>query len=220
MSRVLDLDGSLAAVEELKRIGPDILLVDSVDATTDFDVLSRTRALLPEMRVLILADEPDEDYEVQAIRLGARGFVSRSCSPEVFERALKHVAKGEMWIDHGLASRIIGKLLQSEGNHNSGEPELSRRELEVLSLLSDGYRNKEIASILSVSDNTIRAHVSSLYRKIHVSGRVEAALYYFAKVRKNGSKGPPVLLSSPERDADDSSATLLAPQEEPAARAS
>ena len=217
---MLDLDGSLSAVEELKRIGPDILLVDSVNATTDFDVLSRTRALLPEIRVLLLADEPDEDYQVQAIRLGARGFVSRSCAPEVFERALKHVAKGEIWIDHGLASRIIGNLLQSDSNHNSGEPELSRRELEVLSLLSDGYRNKEIASVLSLSDNTVRAHVSSLYRKIHATSRVEAALYYFAKVRKNGSPGPPVHLSSREREADDSSATLLVPQEEPQARAS
>src|SRR5579872_5397599 len=140
VARVLDLDGSLSATEELKKVSPEILLVDSVDPTTDFDVLGRTRALLPQTRVLLLADEPDEDYQVQAIRLGARGFVSRSCSPEVFERALKHVAKGEIWINHGLASRIIGKLLQSEAGRNSAGPELSRRELEVLSLLSDGYR--------------------------------------------------------------------------------
>jgi DNA-binding NarL/FixJ family response regulator len=189
ISSVLELDGSVEALERLKKASPDILLVDAVEPSTDFKVLCQVRALLTRTRILVLTDEGDEDYQLQAIRSGAHGFVSRNCPPEVFERALRQVARGEVWVGRGLATRIIGKFLQSEAADPKA-PELSRREQEVLALLAEGYRNKEIASILSVSDNTIRAHVSSLYGKIQVAGRVEAALYYFDRNRKNGHVRP------------------------------
>jgi DNA-binding CsgD family transcriptional regulator len=90
---------------------------------------------------------------------------------------------------------------------------LSRREQEILALLAEGYRNKEIGSILSVSENTIRAHVASLYRKIQVTGRVEAALYYFGKGSKNGRPRPPMpsMLTSLTAPAGDSATSAHPP---------
>ena len=212
VSSVLDLDGSLEALERLKKASPEILLVDAVDPSTDFKVLCQMRALLTRTRLLVLTDDGDEDYQLQAIRSGAHGFVSRNCPPQVFERALRQVARGEIWIGHGLATRIVGKLLQSE-SADPKEPGLSRREQEVLALLAEGYRNKEIAGILSISDNTIRAHVSSLYAKIHVAGRVEAALYYFDRNRKNGHARPqllhPVHSVEPLRGVESSSVAAI-----------
>jgi DNA-binding NarL/FixJ family response regulator len=221
VSAVLDLHDPLEAPERLKNAALDVMLVDALDPSTDFEVFSHLRAVLPQARVLVLADDPDEDYQLQAIRQGARGFVSKDCAPEVFERALKGVARGEMWIGHGLATRIIGKLLQHEANGNGDQPVLSRREQEILALLADGYRNKEIAGLLSVSENTIRAHVASLYRKIQVGGRVEAALYYFGKGRKNGRAKLPAFAPTEEEQEDSpaSAARLTEPMLRHAARA-
>ena len=196
VSSVLDLASPMEAPETLRHMLLDVLLVDAIDPSTDLEFLSYLHAVLPQTRVLVLADDADEDYQVQAIRQGARGFVSKNCPSEIFERALKGVARGEMWIGHSVATRIIGKLLQHEASRDHEQPALSRREQEILALVAEGYRNKEIAGILSVSENTIRAHVASLYRKIQVTGRVEAALYYYGKGRKNGYLRPP--LTSPE----------------------
>ena len=190
VSTVVDLRNPFEVSETLKMTTLDVMLVDTIDPSTDFQTLSHLRAVIPQTRVLVLSDEVDEEYRLEAIRQGARGFVSKDCLPEVFERALKGVGRGEMWIGHGLATRIIGKLLHHEAGGDADQPALSRREQEILALLAEGYRNKEIASILSVSENTIRAHVASLYRKIQVTGRVEAALYYFGKGRKNGRPKP------------------------------
>lgn len=197
---MLDLGSPLAEPEALRRAGLDVLLVDALDPSTDFELLSHLHAILPGTRVLVLTDDADEDYQFQAIRQGARGFVSRDCAPEVFARAVKGVAKGEMWIGHGAATRIIGKFLQRDGNEDDDQPVLSRREQEILALLAEGYRNKEIGSILSVSENTIRAHIASLYRKIQVTGRVEAALYYFGKSRKSVRPRPSSLTPLEARD--------------------
>jgi len=207
VSAVLDLNDPFEVSEALRNSALDVMVVDTLDPWTDLEILSHLRAVLPQARVLMLADNPDEDYQLQAIRQGARGFVSKDCPPEVFERALKGIARGEMWIGHGLASRIIGKFLQHEANAEGDQPVLSRREQEILALLAEGYRNKEIAALLSVCENTIRSHVASLYRKIQVTGRVEAALYYFGKGRKNGRPRLPGFPSAvPE--AEDSSASV------------
>src|SRR5215472_16276759 len=213
VSTVVDLRDPLEAPEALKTRALDVRLVDTTDPSTDFETLSHLRAVIPQTRVLVLADDADDDYQLQAIRQGARGFVSKDCPAEVFERAVKGVARGEMWIGHGLAGRVIGKLLQREANEADDQPALSRREQEILALLAEGYRNKEIASILSVSENTIRAHVASLYRKIQVTGRVEAALYYFGKGRKNGRPKSPGFppIASGNRDSPASLSRPAAP---------
>jgi two-component system nitrate/nitrite response regulator NarL len=175
---------------QLKKAAPDILLVDAGNPAVDFEVLGLARTLLPQTKVLLLTDGMDEDYQLQAMRQGACGFVSKDCTPDTLERALKRVAKGEIWVSHELATSIIGKYLQGGSSNSDGRPELSRREQETLALLAEGYRNKEIANFLSVTENTVRAHLTSLYRKIQVGSRVQAALYYFEKNKHIGHPRP------------------------------
>lgn len=186
VSSVLDISSPFDSPELLKRAALDIILIDAFESGADLEVLSHLRSLLPAAPVLVLIEEEDDDYHCEAICRGARGFLSKDCAPEVLEKALKAMSKGEMWIGHVTASHVIGRLLQRQPNELADQPVLSPREQEILALLAEGCRNKEIASILSLSENTIRAHVASLYRKIQVSGRVEAALYYFGKGKRNG----------------------------------
>jgi DNA-binding NarL/FixJ family response regulator len=185
VSSVLELEMPLQHLERLRSLAPDIFLIDAVDPATDYEVVSQLHSLLPQAAILVLADKADDDYQLHAIRQGARGFVSADCPPEVFEKALTCASRGEFWIGHRLATRIIGKFLQREAEKQDQQPKLSKREQEILALLAKGYRNKEIASILDVSENTVRAHATSLYKKINVNSRVEAALYHFGGA-KNG----------------------------------
>ena len=186
---VLDISSPLDSHELLRKAELDVIIVDAFQPVADMEILSHLRSLVPSVSVLILIEKEDADYQCQAIRRGARGFISRDCAPEVLEKALKSISRGEMWIGHRLATRVIGTLLQQE-HDNICQPVLSPREQDILALLAEGYRNKEIASLLSVSENTIRAHVASLYRKLQVSGRVEAALYYYGKGKKAGRQPP------------------------------
>lgn len=186
VSSVLDISSPLDSQELLRKAELDIVIVDASQPVADLEILSHLRSLVPSTAVLVLIEQEDAEYQCHAIRRGARGFISKDCAPEVLEKALKNIARGEMWIGHRIATRVIGALLQHEADGAAQQPALSPREQDILALLAEGYRNKEIASLLSVSENTIRAHVASLYRKLQVTGRVEAALYYYGKGKKTG----------------------------------
>ncbi len=209
VSTVVDVTSPSDLAELVKDANLDVLLLDASDPAEGLEALSELASILPGTPVLVLTDESGEDYRYQAICRGARGFVSNDCAPEVIDQALKAMAKGQMWIGHQLASDVIGKLLEREAGEGDDEAVLSPREQETLALLAEGYRNKEIAELLSVSDNTVRAHVASLYRKIQVGGRVEAALYYFGKGKRNGrpkgmaapSNGSKAAVSEPKSEA-------------------
>lgn len=207
VSGVLDISSPFDCSELLRKAALDVVLLDGSELVADLEVISHLRSLIPAAAVLVLVEEENDEYHCEAIWRGARGFISKDCAPEVLEKALKATSKGEMWIGHVTATRVIGRLLQRQPNEPAGQPLLSPREHEILALVAEGYRNKEIASILGVSENTIRAHIASLYRKLQVSGRVEAALYYFGKGKKNGR--PPLLAP---HDEDESSITRAFPR--------
>ncbi len=186
---VLEVDNPLDNLELVRKARPDVLLVDADGSAMELEILSQLQTLSPETKVLLLSHDEDENFRFRAIRAGARGFVSKASDPALLERTLKRVARGEIWVGHQTASMIIGKLVRCQDSANKNHTELSRREKQIVALLADGYRNKEIASLLAVSENTVRAHLVTLYKKIRVTSRLGAALYYFEHARQNGA-GP------------------------------
>ena len=187
---VVDLDTPFDNLEFVRNARLDVLLVDTVNLANGSKTVAQLCGLIPQTKVLLLSDSADEDYQVHVIRDGARGFVSETCDPGVLDRALKLVAKGEIWVSHHLATRIIGQFMRLQEPGDGNNAKLSRREREVLALLAQGRPNKEIASLLSISHNTIRAHLATLYRKIHVDSRLGAALYYFEGARRDANELP------------------------------
>jgi DNA-binding NarL/FixJ family response regulator len=139
---------------------------------------------------VLLTRGGDEDHEARAIRLGARGCVSKASDPLVLERALRAVATGELWIGHQAATRIISGLLSRESPDEETAARLTRRELDVLALVAEGYQNKEIASRLCVSDHTVKTHLVSVYKKLKVAGRFAAAMCYFQLVQRKELLAP------------------------------
>lgn len=177
---VLDVDRALDNVQLLQQLQPDILLIHASDPPTILTTILQIKKLLAGTKLILLTDEAEVEFELRAVRAGALGCVSKRSEPRVLLEALRTVEKGEAWISQRAATRIIGEFARGEtSGERNGPEELTRREREILALMAKGYRNKEIANQLVVSENTIKTHLLTIYRKLGVSGRMAAALHYF-----------------------------------------
>jgi len=182
----IEVDSVLDNVEAILSARPDVLIVSAPEQPVDLTTLSRMLKLLPETRILLLTDKPDEEFEFQAIRTGAWGCVSRRCTSEVLAKALRTIASGEIWVSGPVATRLIGKLAQWQVMNGENPNGLTRREWEVLGLVANGGHNKEIANRLSVSENTVKTHLHNIFGKIHVDSRLGATLHYYHHATRSG----------------------------------
>jgi two-component system, NarL family, response regulator DegU len=180
---VLEVNIGPEALATIKKIQPEILILDSTDPPSDIRNLSQLKELFPAIKFLVITDTLDDEFSFRALKAGASGCVHTSYSPCAMERALKAVAQGETWLGGKVANGIIAKFILTQGGAERVPGGLTRRELEVLRLLANGYRNKEIASSLFVSEQTVRTHLKSIYKKIHLNTRHGAALHYFHHVQ-------------------------------------
>jgi two-component system, NarL family, response regulator LiaR len=161
------------SLDEVKRSNADMLIIDlcgrGLEALPDLGLLS----LVP--RVVVLMDDLDSESYARAFRLGIWGCLSTRQSPIVFQEALNSVARGERWMPEPEANDIGEK----ESLIEKVPEELTPREWEVLGLLANGFRNKEISSRLNICEETAKSHVKSIYRKLKIKGRREAIFRYF-----------------------------------------
>ncbi|MEJ2010021.1 MAG: response regulator transcription factor [Acidobacteriota bacterium] len=171
-------------LEEIKQSRADTLIVD-VCRSWDVEGLSEVKRLGLGLRVLVLMDDLESDACVRALRLGARGCLSTKQGPSLLQKALTAVAGGERWVPHGAADQIIDDFLEKEGPLQKATEELTPREWEVLSLLANGFRNKEISSRLSISEETTKSHTQSIYKKLNIKGRRNAIFRYFEQVHRS-----------------------------------
>jgi two-component system response regulator DegU len=181
---VADVDNPADAISLFDKVAADILLIESPNPTTGLETVAYLQQCLPSAKAVLLTRGGDEDFEARAIRLGARGCVSKASEPLVLERALRAVAAGELWIGRQASTRIISRLLRRESPDGDAAAGLTRREFDILTLVAEGCQNKEIASRLSVSQHTVKTHLVSVYKKLKVDGRFAAAMYYFQLVER------------------------------------
>jgi len=126
----LELDSALANAELVRKSHPDVSLVNAVDPGFDLKDVSLLQKLVPEAKVVLSAHEVNEQFEVQAIRAGAWGGVSRRSHPEVLEKALRVVAQGDLWVSHHTATRLIGKSVRHGEVEDERADSLTHRERE------------------------------------------------------------------------------------------
>jgi DNA-binding NarL/FixJ family response regulator len=201
-SIVLELPNVPEDVEILRRAQPDVLLFQTGSHSSEFAVVSRLRNLAPEIKVLLILDTSDEEAEIEAIRAGGRGCVSNASDLETLLKAIGAAVQGEIWVSRRVASRLISKLLDSGTLDSLNTSGLTPQEWKVLGLLATGSRNKEIAQRLSVSENTVKTHLYTIYRKINVDCRLAATLYYFQHARSNGKCSPQSAIFQAELNTD------------------
>lgn len=155
------------AMEVLKRSSVDVMLLDlRMPSVNGIDLLNllRTQDNLP--RVIILSSYEFEEEIYQAVRAGARGYLSKNASREEIVAAIETVAGGGTYF----AERIIKWMAEREARSS-----LSAREIEILEMVSRGLTNKEIAGVLQISHYTVRNHINHISAKLQVADRTEAA---------------------------------------------
>ncbi len=164
----------LSAVDEARRLGPDVVLMDLVmPGVGGVEAMQLIRAERPKTRVVVLTSFGDEEQLLPAVRGGAAGYLLKSAEPREVVRAIRAAHAGEAVIDPKAAGRLLDALAESPGP----APTLTPREREVLVLIGRGLANKRIALELGLSEKTVKAHVGRILGKLGVADRTQAALY-------------------------------------------
>src|SRR5512136_1984314 len=165
------------AVLRAQESSPDVILMDLL--MPGMDGIEATRLITsrqPKTRILVLTSFAADNKVFPAIKAGALGYLLKDSSPEELVRAIRQVHRGEP----SLHPTIARKLLQEIAHPPELQPapeELTVREIAVLRLIAEGLSNQEIADRISVSEPTVRAHVSRILGKLHLASRTQAALY-------------------------------------------
>jgi DNA-binding NarL/FixJ family response regulator len=185
-------DGS-EAVEAARQYEPDIVLMDIRMPVMDgLEATRRLMAFHEPPRVLILTTYDHDEYVFDALRLGASGFLLKDVAPEDLLAGIRIIARGESLLSPSVTRRLIEAFVRDHPNEPDPPPglaQLTRRELEILSLLARGLSNSEIAEALFVSGATIKTHVARVLDKLGVRDRVQAVVlaYETGIVRPGGS---------------------------------
>jgi two-component system, NarL family, nitrate/nitrite response regulator NarL len=163
----------------LPKLKPDILLLDLRMPEKDgLAVLEEVNFEALPTRVIVLTAAEDDRDVVRAMRLGARGVVLKQSASDLLLKSIHKVYDGEIWLDNRMTAEVIDAFKKSaESGMRREKPLLSDREKEIVQLVAQGFRNREIGEKLFISEQTVKNHLHNIFDKLGVSDRLELALY-------------------------------------------
>jgi two-component system nitrate/nitrite response regulator NarL len=163
----------------LAKLKPDILLLDLRMPEKDgLGVLEEVNFDTTQTRVIVLTAAEDDRDVVRAMRLGARGVVLKQSASDLLLKSIRKVSDGEIWLDNRMTAEVIDAFKKSaEAGARREKPLLSDREKEIVQLVAQGFRNREIGEKLFISEQTVKNHLHNIFDKLGVSDRLELALY-------------------------------------------
>ena len=211
LKRILAQERDLLVTAEASRpeeVGPavaegnaSILLLElKMPGREAVQTLLQLKENHPDSRTIILTASDDRDSILNAAKAGARGYMLKDATPETLFQAIRTVYGGGVWIDQKLpgaadfAAIAVQAHAEPTGEDADGLQSLTRREMEVLSLLAEGHSNDEIAARTFISERTVKAHITSIFAKLKVDNRVKAAL---AILRRGAPAPPPAASPAP-----------------------
>ena len=172
------------AIEAAARLRPDLVLMDvQMPVVSGLEATRAICAAQPDIAIVMLTVSEDEADLFEAIRSGARGYLFTSLEATQLRSRIAAVERGEAAITPATAARILARWAAPDGgsgeradHHDAAGPDrLTPRELEVLDLVTQGLRNKEIAARLGISENTAKFHLRNILEKLHAESRTELA---------------------------------------------
>jgi two-component system nitrate/nitrite response regulator NarL len=153
---------------------PEVLLLDlALPDISGLEVLRRLRDARADVLTLVVTAAIDRSQTLEALQLGARGVVMKEAAADVLVKAIRAVLAGEYWVGH----KTMADWTAYAQQHGTPKLTLTAREQEVIRHVLEGHSNRDIARRLSLSEETIKTHVSNIYRKLGISNRMELALY-------------------------------------------
>ena len=162
-------------VQTVARIQPDILVMDA--QMPNHKPVEATRALhetCPDLRIVVLSAYDLPEYVVGLLKAGADGYVLKDDPSDMLVRAIRAVAEYEEWVSPRVAAVLVDSVRSSD---TDAGVKLTDRELDVLRLMAHGHKNSDIAQELVITKQTVKNHVTNIFRKLGVETRVEAVLY-------------------------------------------
>ncbi len=167
---------SADAVGLVRRHTPDLLVMELWDDSEPDGItcLRQARELLPGLRVVALSEDRRQGPISAALAAGAAAYVVKSAHPDDLAAAVRQAFQHSIFLANGHAV-VPASHERAEPTREGELPELTRRELELLPLVAEGYSNAQLASMLWVTEQTVKFHLSNIYRKLHVSNRTEAS---------------------------------------------
>ena len=187
LRRLLEIDGDIQVIaeasdgveclEKLKTAKPDVLLLDiNMPNKNGLEVLQEIHNNEWEIKVLILTVHNEVEYLVKAVDIGMDGYLLKDSDFAELKRAITAVMEGENYIQPSLIPILNFRLMARDVDKDKINS-LTKRELEVLEQVANGMFNKEIATVLDISERTVKNHISNIFKKIEVSDRTQAAVF-------------------------------------------
>ncbi len=178
-------------LDRVQELDPDVLLLDlrmpNLDGLSALQALQQTNK---RTRVIVLTASEDKNEFVQAMKLGCSGIVLKQTAPELIVKSIRKVHGGEIWLDSHTTAAVMRQFaapgdVTGGGGGGGGKARerspLSQREREIVQLVAQGYKNKEMAEKMFISEQTVKNHLHNIFDKLGVSDRLELALYAIHK---------------------------------------
>ena len=169
------------AVKLARELKPDILLLDfAMPRHPGLEALRELRDDPFGLRIIVLTASIEKGQIVEAVQLGARGVVLKEAATRLLLKSIRAVMAGELWIGRENVHDVVQYLRAADAGVRAAPPKtfgLTPRELEIVATIVAGYTNREIARHLSISEDTVKNHLSSVFDKLGVSSRLELALF-------------------------------------------
>lgn len=186
----------------LVRFPTDVVVLEGQLIAGAIDAIPELVRRAPDAKLIVQVSEADESNTVELYRRGVRGVVPRSISPDLLIKCVRKIAAGETWIDNQSVSWVIEAYRAQATTLTSpkSQPKLSKKELAIISCITRGMRNKEIAYQIGTTEQVIKNYLRKVYDKLGVSDRLELALYclhhqllkQYGHVTEAGSPSVPV----------------------------
>ena len=170
------LENLRAAIE---RYPTDVVLLEGALLAGNASAIHELLRVAPDLKLIVQAVNSDESHTVELYRKGVRGIISRSISPDLLVRCVRRIAAGETWIDNQSINWVIEAYRAQAAALVSpkSQPRLSPKEMAIITCITQGKRNKEIAYQLGTTEQVIKNYLRKIYDKLGVSDRLELALY-------------------------------------------
>ncbi len=187
-------------LDVLQQLEPDILLLDlKMPGLDGLATLQRLQVAKGKTRVIVLTASDDKNEFVQAMKLGTSGIVLKQTATEQLIKSIRKVHAGEIWLDSHTTAAVIRQFVANEDavptpplplpgspSRDRERSPLSQREREIVALVAQGFKNKEMAEKMFISEQTVKNHLHNIFDKLGVSDRLELALYAIHNNLHNG----------------------------------
>lgn len=176
----------LDAIDQIVQLEPDVVLLDlRLPRADGLNVLRSIQTRVLKSKVVLFAGSENKEEFVEAMKLGCSGILLKDGSTTLIEKSIQKVYAGEIWLDSTTTAAVIRQFAspaEFPAAHTNGKPtreraQLSQREREIIVLIAQGYKNKEIAEKMFITEQTVKNHLHNVFDKLGVSDRLELALY-------------------------------------------